>query len=134
MEKETFNKLLSRLQSLKNRSSEIYVLMMSSDVNQMRVCDVTNLVQKARVLQGELHKVDHDELYHILSMSNLTTEQTTTFVKKFKDLQFYQPFIKALASYDVKSFPPLPKEVEYDCSVLGLKLKKQILYKHTGQE
>ena len=133
MEKETFNKLLSRLESLKNRSSEIYILMMSSDVNQMRVCDVTNLVQKARVLQGELHKIDHDELYHILGMSDLTKEQTTTFIKKFRDLQFYQPFIKALACYEIKSFPPLPKEIEYNCSVLGVRFKKQILY-HNNNE
>lgn len=123
MKKEEFEKIITILKDLQKDAKEIYTKITSEDVNDMKIKEVVEYTEKARSLMSKMDQLSKSDVYHIIGMGGLDNKQIIAFAKEFKKLGYYNPYIKALAGYQIQSFPPLPKNVEYCCSVLKVKLK-----------
>ena len=116
MNKETFNKIQSRLETRIIKCEQfLYGIETTDDLKKLTVEQAQHLQRFCRDEEAVMTRFVQNDLYHLIGMGNLTAPQMTKLTYLTKDWLKYRSTIKAIAmNFDkISQLPGLPVNSSY---------------------
>lgn len=121
MNKKDYYRIINIVKDLALQSVELSKCIRTEETfNSLTISELRAIIEKAKKIQKDQDLFLQVDLYHLISMCDLTPKQIELLVELTKIIGMTRKFIKPIACYQLQPTPKIPSETNYSSKLLKM--------------